>query len=99
MRFPLATPEALADEPELAPLEILASAVEVSRRALLAAHPELEVRAFIGANPEISPRECIAASILAALDALNETVAHYIAHLDTLARTSTSRGDDDNLPF
>lgn len=101
MRYPLSTPDELADEPELAPLVILGSAAEVSRRALLAAHPELLDRGFLDEEPEVTARQCIAASILASLNMLTEAIRHYQAHLDNLAarRPSKPADDEDDIPF
>ena len=94
INFILSTPDEIADEPELAPLQILLAAAEISRRTLLAAQPELLDRSLVD-EPEITPRQCIAASILAALDLLAEAAENYCAHLDHLAaRRRPGRRDD-----
>jgi hypothetical protein len=99
MRFPLLTPDELADVPELAPLVILRSAAEVSRRALLAAHPELTSRDFLDEDPDVTARQCIAASILSTLEILTEALEHYGAHLDNLAARPPAKRSDDEIPF
>jgi hypothetical protein len=98
MRFPLSTPDELAEEPELAPLEILRSAAEVSRRALLAAHPELTERQFLDEDPEVTARQYIAAGILSTLESLSESIQHYTVHLDNLAARRPPKPTDD-IPF
>ena len=100
MRFPLSTPEELSSEPELAPLVILGATAEVSRRALLAAHPELAEGDIIAEDPEVTARQCLAAAILTALQGLDEALARYGAHLDSLAaRRPIQPVDKDDFPF
>lgn len=94
-RFPLSTPDELAEAPELAALHILASAAEISRRALLAAHPELIDRSFLAEEAEISARQCLAAAIVIALENVGEPADTYCAHLDHLAARSRTQDRDD----
>ena len=85
MSLPLSTPDEIADEPELAPLLILLTAAEVTRRALLAAQPELLDSSFLADEPGISPRQCLAASLIVALETATTLGENYRAHLDRLA--------------
>ena len=98
MPLPLSTPEALADDPELAALEILGSAAEISTRALFAAHPELTAGGdFFLEEPSVTPRQCLAVALLSALETLTTAVEHYRAHLDNLASSRNGRSDDQSF--
>ena len=90
------TPDELADAPELASLEGVTAAAAICRRSLLAVHPELTCGDFLVQHPEVTPRECLAAAVIAALDALADTVENYSAHVEVLAtlRTCTSSESD-----
>jgi hypothetical protein len=91
----LATPEKLAEAPELAALEILDCAAVVASRALLAASPELLDHDFLLEHASITPRLCLGAAVLSALDTLTVAVERYRVHLDQLASLRL-RNTDNN---
>jgi hypothetical protein len=83
--LPRATPEQLAEAPELAALEILDCAAHVAYRALLATSPELLDHDFLLEHANITPQLCLGAAVLSALDTLTVAVERYRVHLDQLA--------------
>lgn len=80
-----ATPERLAEAPELAALEILDCAADAAARALLAASPELLERDFLLEHASVTPHLCLGAAVLSATDALTLAVERYRVHLEQLA--------------
>jgi len=90
-----ATPEQLAEAPELAALEILDCAAHVATRALLATSPELLDHDFLLEHASITPRLCLGAAVLSALDTLTVAVERYRVHLDQLASLRL-RNTDNN---
>jgi hypothetical protein len=80
-----ATPERLAEAPELAALEILECTAGTAARALLAASPELLERDFLLEHAGITPQLCLGAAVLSTIDALAVAVERYRVHLEQLA--------------
>jgi hypothetical protein len=90
-----ATPEQLAETPELAALEILDCAAHVAYHALLAASPELMEHDFLLEHGSITPRLCLGAAVLSALDTLTIAVERYRVHLDQLASLRLRHTDNN----
>jgi hypothetical protein len=80
-----ATPEQMAEAPELAALEILDCAADVASRALLAASPELLERDFLLEHAAVTPQLCLGAAVLSAIVTLTVAVERYRVHLEQLA--------------
>jgi len=82
---PRATPEQMAEAPELAALEILDCAADVASRALLAASPELLEHDFLLEHAAVTPQLCLGAAVLSAIVTLTVAVERYRVHLEQLA--------------
>jgi hypothetical protein len=80
-----ATPEQLAEWPELAALEVAASAADTAARAIMATFPSLQVPDFLLDHDDVTPQLCLAAAALTALGAVETAVERYRVHLDQLA--------------
>jgi len=90
-----ATPERLAEAPELAALEILDCTAHVASRALLAASPELLDHDFLLEHASITPQLCLGAAVLSALDTLTVAVERYRVHLEQLASLRLRKTQDN----
>jgi hypothetical protein len=80
-----ATPERLAEAPELAVLDILDCAANAASRALLATSPELCSPDFLLEHASVTPQLCLGAAVLSAIEALTVAVERYRVHLEQLA--------------
>ena len=100
MRPAIATPELLAQAPELAALEILGHAGDTAYRALIAAHPELESPDFLLEQGGVTPAMCLASTVLCAISMLHRAIDDYAVHAERLTHWRPPCGAaDHDMPF
>jgi hypothetical protein len=96
MRSDIATPELLAQVPELAAVEVLDNVADTALRSLIAAHPELDDPDFLLEHASVTPELCLASAVLSAIRVLADALGNYRVYSE---RRTWLRSTSNDIPF